>query len=236
MQYIYPPAGTSLAEIPDLAGAYAYPDLGGDAAWVRANMVTSIDGAAQGPNGRSATVSSPPDRTVLSLLRELADVVLVGAGTVRAERYGPAREGTPIAVVSRSLDLDPSRRLFTDAASRTIVLTVEASPPDRRAALAAVADVTVVGDTSIDVHVAIRALVERGLSRVLCEGGPHLLARVIEADRLDELCYTITPKIVGGHSARLVETPLPLASHWALAHVIEDTGTLLTRWVKPPRP
>lgn len=240
-----------LDDVAALAQAYAYPDLDldGGSAWVRANMVSSLDGAAQGPNGRSATLSSPPDRRVLSLLRGLADVVVVGAGTARVERYGPAepraayaelreRHGQPpappIAVVSRRLDLDPQAELFTAARERTIVLTVESSPAERRAALAESADVVVAGGTSIDVDAAIRALAERGLRRVLCEGGPHLLAWIIEAGRLDELCLTVTPKIVGGHADRMIETPRPLSGEWRLAHLIEDGGTLLTRWLAPP--
>ncbi|TDD98272.1 pyrimidine reductase family protein [Jiangella asiatica] len=192
-------------------------------------MVTSLDGATQGPNGRSATVSSPPDRVVLSLLRRLADVVVAGAGTVRAERYGPA--DLPIAVVSGRLELDPDAPLFTQATHRTIVLTVEAAPADRRAALAAVADVVVAGETSLDVHAAVDALAARGLTRILCEGGAHLLGHLVAAGRLDELCYTLTPTMVGGHSARLVESALTLHSTWTLGHLLAADDTLLMRWL-----
>lgn len=247
MQQIFPTPG-ALDDLDSLAAAYAYPPLTGDTAWVRANMVTSLDGAAQGPNGRSATISSPPDRRVLSLLRALADVVLVGATTARVERYGPAephkvlgerrrRQGrpaaAPIAVVSRNLDLDPDAALFSAAPERTIVLTVDAAPADRLAALRRVADVAVVGHTTVDVDAALEALVERGHTRVLCEGGPHLLAHIIEAARLDELCLTLTPKIVGGHATRMIQTPRQLSGDWRLAHLIEEGGTLLTRWLAP---
>lgn len=252
MRLIHPSASrpldlSSSEALDDLAGAYAYPSLGAGEAWLRANMVTSLDGATQGADGRSASVSSPPDRRVLSLLRGLADVVLVGAGTARAEGYGPVeprpeyaaarrRAGQlpapPIAVVSRSLDLDPAARLFAaDGAQRTIVVTVDSSPADRRRALAGLADVVVAGDTSIDVDAAVAALAERGLQRIDCEGGAHLLGHIIAAGRLDELCYTITPAIVGGSSNRLIETALQLTSEWELAHIIEDGGTLLTRWL-----
>ena len=225
MQQLYPPTGTAV----DLDSAYAYPELADGVPWMRANMVTSLDGAAQGPDGRSATVSSPPDRVVLSLLRRLADVIVAGAGTVRAEHYGPADR--PIAVVSRSLALDPSAPLFAAATHRTIVLTCAAAPADRLAALSAVADVVVAGDTELDVPAAVRALAERGLTRILCEGGPQLLAAIVEADALDELCYTMSPAMVGGRSERLLATPSSLRSEWTLGHLIEDGGTLLTRWV-----
>lgn len=224
MQQLYPPGDAT-----GLDAAYAYPPLADGATWLRANMVTSLDGAVQGPDGRSATVSSPPDRVVLALLRRLAEVVLAGAGTVRAEHYGPVDR--PIAVASRSLDLDPSAPLFADAVHRTIVLTCASAPADRLAALREVADVVVAGETSLDVPAAMRALAERGLTRILCEGGPHLLAAIVAAGALDELCYTLTPSMVGGRSHRLLEAPSSLHSDWSLGHVLEDGGTLLMRWV-----
>lgn len=227
MQQLYPPGAAANAV--DLEGAYAYPPLDDGATWLRANMVTSLDGAAQGPDGRSATVSSPPDRVVLSLLRRLADVIVAGAGTVRAEHYGPVDR--PIAVVSRSLALDPADPLFSAATHRTIVLTCAAAPADRLAALGAVADVVVAGETELDVPAAVAALAERGLTRILCEGGPHLLASIVAAGALDELCYTLTPSMVGGRADRLLETPSDLVSGWSLGHLIEDGGTLLMRWV-----
>lgn len=230
MQQLYPPTTAPAdAGAADLEAAYAYPPLDGGATWLRANMVTSLDGAAQGPDGRSATVSSPPDRMVLSLLRRLADVIVAGAGTVRAEQYGPA--GRPIAVVSRSLALDPAAPLFTEAAHRTIVLTCASAPADRLAALRAVADVVVAGEDDLDVPAAVAALGDRGLSRILCEGGPRLLAAIVAADALDELCYTMTPAMVGGSSERLLATASPLVSVWSLGHLIEDGDTLLMRWV-----
>ncbi len=248
MQQIYPlraDTGTDRSGLADLAAAYAYPDLEPGHAWLRANMVSSIDGAAQGPDGVTASISSPADRRVLGLLRALADVVLAGAGTVRAEHYGPAdanddyaglrrRNGQPpappIAVVSRSLRLDPASDLFRTADQRTIVLTVSSAPADRRAALAEVADVEVVGETDADPRRVLAVLAERGLGRVLCEGGPHLLADIVRSGLLDELCYTMTPLVLGGHATRLLDGAAMPPSRWRLAHIIEDDGTLLTRW------
>lgn len=227
VQQLYPPGAAANAV--DLEAAYAYPPLADGATWLRANMVTSLDGAAQGPDGRSATVSSPPDRVVLSLLRRLSDVIVAGAGTVRAENYGPVDR--PIAVVSRSLALDPSAPLFTEATHRTIVLTCAAARADRLAALEEVADVVVAGEIELDVPAAVRALAERGLNRILCEGGPQLLAAIVEADALDELCYTMSPAMVGGRSERLLATPSSVHSEWTLGHILEDGGTLLMRWV-----
>ncbi|WP_207782497.1 pyrimidine reductase family protein [Phytoactinopolyspora limicola] len=258
MRLIYPPRGSAMDPDADLtrpdrlAAAYGYPDVDGRHVWLRANMVSSIDGAAQGHDGRSGTLSSPADQHVLALLRALADVVLVGAGTARAERYGPAepnprfaglRAGRsaspPMAVVSRRLDLHPASPLFTRAEEltgspqRTIVFTVDAAPTDRRSALAEVADVIVAGDTDIDLPAAMAHLAERGLPRVLCEGGPQLLAHVVQAGVLDELCYTMTPMLAGGYATHILDGAPVDGSPWRLAHVIEADGTLLTRWLAP---
>ncbi len=142
------------------------------------------------------------------ILRSQADVVVAGSGTVRDEHYRPAqlsamvpglragRPATPpIAVITGSLNLDLSTSLFTDAPpdARTIVITTESAPLDRRKAAAEVADVIVAGGDHADLGAAIDALADRGLRRVLCEGGPHLLAQFAAAGRLDELCVTISP-------------------------------------------
>ena len=227
-------------------------------------MVASADGAAS-LGGLSAGLSSDADRQVFFLLRALADVILVGAGTVRAEGYGPARRSRlwphlrsgrtatpPIAVFSARLDLDPESRLFTEAAAdaRTIVITCAAAPQDLRAKLARNADVITAGEAAIDLDAAVHSLADRGHRRVLTEGGPHLLARLAAAGLLDELCLTIGPllarpgpradRIVTGHPFPAGPRPL------TLAHVLEDSGFLLCRYtsktplsrtavVSPPR-
>ena len=246
MQRIYPPrtarAGLDADELREL---YAYPDVAASRPWVRANMISSIDGAAQGPDGRSGSLSTPADSAVLGLLRALADVVVAGAGTVRTERYGAIlprpevveqRRGrgqppvAPIAVVTRSLALDPGSSLFSGADQRTIVVTVEAAPADRRAELERVADVVVAGETDVDVRAMVAALAERGLTRILCEGGPGLLAQLVAAEAVDELCYTLSPVIVGGHALRLLDGDPLGPVRWNLGHIVEDDGALMTRW------
>ena len=139
---------------------------------VRLNMIASVDGAVS-VRGRSGALGGPGDRRVFGALRSLADVVLVAAGTVRAERYGPAAPpGPAIAVVSRSLDLDWDSPLFTAAGVRPIVLTVASAPAERRARAAAVADVIVAGEAGVDLGRALAALGGRGARHVLAEGGP----------------------------------------------------------------
>ena len=229
---------------PDLAALYAYPP----GPWLRGNMVASADGAAS-LGGVTASLSSEADRQVFLLLRALADVILVGAGTVRAEGYGPARRSrhwphlradrpaTPrIAVVSARLDLDPESRLFTEAGpdARTIVITSASAPQDLRASLARHADVITVGEAAIDLKAAVRALADHGHHRMLTEGGPHLLGQLAAAGLLDELCLTIGPLLAGPGADRIVTGhpfpagPLP----FTLAHVLEDSGFLLCRYTR----
>jgi riboflavin biosynthesis pyrimidine reductase len=200
--------------------------------WVMANMVASLDGSAA-VDGRSGPLGGPADKAVFHLLRSVADVILVAAGTARAEGYKPARgdDPAPIAVVSRSLELDLASPLFTEAAARTIAITCEAADADRRRATAEVADVVVAGDARVEVGAALTALHERGHRLVLCEGGPSLLAQVAAAGALDELCLTISPILVGGDGPRILDgdigSPLPRR----LATLLEDDGTLFARYL-----
>jgi len=229
-------------EDPDLAQLYQYPP----GRWLRANMVSSADGAAS-HEGATAALSSRGDRHVFALLRTLADVIVAGAATVRAERYAPVRrrelwdhlrEGRPptppIAVVSARLDLDPASRLIASAPphARTIVITTATAPPGRRAELAERADVIVAGRETVDLNTAVDALADRGYRRLLAEGGPQLLGQLVAAGLLDELCLTIGPLLAGPGASRIVAgavspRPLPLR----LAHVLEDNGFLLCRYV-----
>jgi len=240
-----------------LPGLYAYPDepARGGRPWVRANMVASADGAATA-NGRSEGLSGEADRAVFGVLRALADVVLVGAGTVRAESYRPARvaerwawlrEGRPaappIAVLSRSLDLGQGRALVTGATgrARTIVITVQAAPADRKAAVAKDAELIIAGEDRVDLHSAISALAAMGHRRILTEGGPHLLEEIIEAGLLDELCLTISPLLAGSGAGRIVQgmaadAERPGLGPLFLAHVLENQGYLLCRYVRSAGP
>lgn len=240
---------------PDVGALYAYPDAGpgssGSAGrpWVRGNMVESVDGAAA-LDGRSGGLSGDADRRVFRVLRSQADVVLAGSGTVRDEQYRPAQTSAmvpglragrpatpPIAVITGSLDLDLSASLFTKAPpdARTIVITSEKAPPGRRAATAKVADVIVAGTDRVDLAAAVDALAERGLRRILCEGGPHLLAQFATAGLLDELCVTISPLLAAGDSGRILTGPgLPDGLMLSLGHVLEDQGFLLCRYQTRP--
>ncbi len=204
--------------------------------WVMANMVTTVDGATA-VDGRSAGVSNDADRALFHHLRTLADVVLVGAGTARTERYRPivGADPRPLAVVSRSLALDWGSPLFVAAAARTLVLTSRRADPAALAQARAVADVCIRGDDQVDLEEALRWLGQRGHQVVLTEGGPSLLGDLRALGLLDELFLTLTPQLVGatdsapltGHGIGRVETPVGLT----LVTVLEDHGTLFLRYL-----
>ena len=233
--------------IADLAAHYAYPD--GDGMWVRANMVCSLDGAIA-VDGRSGELSGAADRLVFTVLRSLADVVVVGAGTARAERYGLAKPGSlwpqlrqgrpatpPIAVLTRRLSLDLSSQLVRGEESlpRTILLTTSQAPADRIAAAAKTADVIIAGDDEVSAKAAVDKLAELGYRRILVEGGPMLLGELVAAGLLDELCVTVSPLIVAGNSPRMVTGSGSTApASLRLAMLIEADGFLLSRYRVSP--
>ncbi|MDL4774778.1 MULTISPECIES: pyrimidine reductase family protein [Thermomonosporaceae] len=229
----------------DLAEDYAYPEQG---RWLRANMVSSLDGAAT-RDDRSGGLGGAADRLVFSTLRGLADAIVVGAGTVRAEEYGPVRPGEgwdrlragrpavpPLAIVSRGLALDFDAPVFTETGARTIVLTTESAAPARLRAARERADVIVAGRDRLDFGAAADALAERGHTRLLCEGGPGVLAQVAAAGLLDELCLTLSPLLVAGAGPRVLHGPaMAVAAELRLAHVLESESFLLLRYARGSR-
>ncbi|GAA3826705.1 pyrimidine reductase family protein [Streptomyces chiangmaiensis] len=233
----------------ELAAAYAYPETGpgGREPWLRANMISTLDGAAQ-HDGRSQPISCPADMRIFGVLRGLADVVIVGAQTVRQEGYRPAREpeafaalrkeagqgpAPAIAVVSASLELDFSAPLFTSPLVPTLVLTGTAAPPDRvTAAEKAGAQVVIAGDgVGVDPVRAVRALADRGMTRLLAEGGPRLLGQLIASGALDELCLTVSPMLTAGDAQRIAGGPsVTVPRRFALVSLLEEDGFLFGRY------
>jgi 5-amino-6-(5-phosphoribosylamino)uracil reductase len=236
----------SLAE---LAAAYAYPEHGpgGREPWLRANMVSTLDGAAQ-HDGRSQPISSAADMRIFGTLRGLADVVVVGAETVRQEGYRPARAreafaalreaagqgpAPAIAVVSASLELDFTLPLFTSPLVPTLLLTGAAAAPDRVAtAEKAGVRVVIAGDgMGVDPVRAVRALGERGLHRLLTEGGPRLLGQLVSAGVLDELCLTVSPMLTAGDAQRIAGGPrVAVPKRFELTSLLEEAGFLFSRY------
>ncbi|WP_329378040.1 pyrimidine reductase family protein [Streptomyces sp. NBC_01351] len=231
----------------ELAEAYAYPALGPGDHWLRANMVSTLDGAAQ-HEGRSQPISDETDMRIFGTLRALADVVVVGAETVRQEGYRPARAreafaarraaagqgpAPAIAVVTASMDLDFTLPLFTSPLVPTLVVTGAAAPAGRVAqALKAGAEVVVAGEgEGVDAARVVRELAARGLRRQLTEGGPRLLGQFVAADALDELCLTISPMLTAGGAQRIAGGPSVTVPHrLAPACLLEEAGFLFTRY------
>jgi riboflavin biosynthesis pyrimidine reductase len=227
-----------------LAGCYAINDRSSQS--VRVNFVASIDGAAT-DHGLSGGLSGKADKRVFDILRRLCDVVLVGAGTVRAEGYGAMRldrasvqlrrenglaDHPVFAIVSGTLGLDPESPVFTKAPVRALVVTVGASSHVKREALSRVTDVLVCGEERLDVGVMLDAFAKRGLRQVLCEGGPTLFGTLLDADRVDELCLTISPLIEAGDAHRIVVGTLEKARRMTLHHVLVSDGTLMLRYLR----
>jgi riboflavin biosynthesis pyrimidine reductase len=195
---------------------------------VRLNMIASVDGATT-LAGVSGGLGGPADHTLFAVLRSLADVVLVAAGTVRAERYGPS--STPVAVVSRSLRLDWDAPFFTAPLARPIVVTVAQAPADRLAQAAALADVVVAGDRDVDLAAALAAFADRGWRAVLAEGGPTLNGQLARAGLLDELCLTLSPRLAGGDAKRILDGPsVRAAAGLRLCSVCEQDEFLFLRY------
>ncbi|WP_017793830.1 pyrimidine reductase family protein [Leucobacter salsicius] len=216
-----------------------------DAPGLRMNFVSSIDGAVT-REGLSGGLSSDADKRLFGLLRRVADVVLVAAGTVRTEGYTAMRvdpesaawreaHGKPahpvFAIASGRLDLDPESPIFTDAPTPPILLTTPAGAA--RAPLFAgraevVVAATAAGDR-VDGAAAVEALRARGLTRILCEGGPTFFGALIAADAVDELCLTIEPTLEAGE-ARRIATGRATPRNMRLARVLASGDTLLLRY------
>ena len=224
-----------------LAAHYAWPEARA-VPYVRVNFVASLDGAVS-VDGRSGGLGNAADKTVFHLLRELAEVVLVGAGTVRTEKYNGVQRNTrgrdtppPVAVVTGTADLDPASRLFTDTVVPPLILTLESAPAGRRAALAdAGGEVVVLPRLTPDLLLA--ELGRRGLDRVLCEGGPSLLGALQAADAVDELCVTVAPLLVGGESGRIAHGPAGVPPRrMALVGALHADDALLLHYRRSPDP
>jgi len=212
--------------------------------WVTGHMVAGLDGTAA-VGGRVGSLSTAPDQALFRRMRQIADVVLVGAETVRREGYGPVRldeqaqeqrrrdgrsSTPPLAVVSRSLDLDWTAKVFADAPAdaRTHVITCASADPVRRAEAEKVAVVLVAGEDRVTPAAAMQALAQLGHRVVLCEGGPTWLGELVAADRLDELCLSISP-VMGGDPLPVAVTPPGggLAAFELKGALVEDSTIFL---------
>lgn len=223
----------------DLGELYAFP---AGRPWVRSNFVSTMDGSAQGADGRSGTVNTPADNRVFALQRDLCDAVLVGSGTVRAEGYERLtptrrrRRPPALVVVSGSGRVPPGLRAPTQGRGAGLLLTCAAAGAVALEAARAMLGpdaVIVAGDDHVDLAAGLDTLTTRGLRHLLCEGGPTLFTAALSAAVVDEMALSLVPTVVGGEGSRVTKgAPLgaPEGIHVAPRLLVEEAGTLLGLW------
>lgn len=208
----------------DLAALYPWP-VG---SWVRAMMLQTLDGSPIGPDGRSRSISSPADMQVFRQTRRGAEAVLIGAQTMRIERYKPFTADARLCVVSASLDLPWDEPVWSTSTQRPIVLTGVQADAAALAGAREHAELVVLPTTSGSA--IIDALTSRGLRRITCEGGPQLLADLVRGGLVDELDLAIAPLMTGGGQIGTGAAAAPAS--FRLAHLLEQDGYLFTRYVR----
>ena len=230
---------TTVAE--QLAGLDLKPLALPDRPYLLLNFVTTLDGRAA-IGGRSGPIGSATDSEMLQRLRTRVDAVMIGAGTMRAERYGRMvsdpqlrayRERTllthdPLAVIiSNRLELPWDAGLFTDGGGRVVIFTAS----DQEAPETATRVKVIRHPDGVDLSAALEWLRnERGIRSMLCEGGPTLHGRLREAGLADELFLTIAPKIAGGEGPRVLEGALADVDNVELAWLLESESELFARY------
>jgi riboflavin biosynthesis pyrimidine reductase len=196
--------------------------------WVGLCMVTSLDGTVA-VDGTSGRLGNPNDLQVLLTLRSITDVIIVGAGTVRGEGYGPPKKsGQRIGVVTNRGSVDLDDELFTSGAGFVIAPESADIDEDRVEVLRA-------GRVIVDLAAAIGRLSEivPEVSYVQAEGGPTLNAALLEADLIDELDLTIASRLSGGEGPRLTSGAETLDRRFDVAHLlVDDDGFVFGRWTR----
>lgn len=216
--------------------------------WVTVGMISTIDGASH-TDGRSGGLGGPADAELLRAVRGVADAVIVGAGTVVAEDYGPLRHSEEVrqarlaagrstdpprlVIISGSLSIGPESRVFADPPVPPLVCTSARATPTSIAALDGVAEVLVMGEASVDLAAALAHLRHDGAAVVVSEGGPTLNGALVDAGVVDEWCVTLAPAVVGGDSSRIVRGAAPDPTEYDLTSLLTADGLLFGRWTRP---
>ena len=206
----------------DLAELYAAPRT----PWFRVNMVHTVDGAATGDSGKSGSINNAVDKRVFFQLRDLADAIVVGAGTARIEGYRPADK--PIVLLSRRGEV-PERLRDAPPGSVLMATLSHAERIDDARDVLGRENVLEFGSYAVDLPLLKQVLADRGWVDILSEGGPHLLRDLVASGTADELCATIVPQLVGGEHPRILQGP-PVDVSLRLHTLLEEDGTLLGRW------
>jgi riboflavin biosynthesis pyrimidine reductase len=236
---VFPVAG----EMPDITSVYAWPDHG---TWVRAMMVMSLDGAISGSDGRSGSISSATDRLIMKQVRSFSDVVLIGASTMRAEKYTPMKvipeilderrsqgldDASVTAIVSASLDLPWELPAFSESYRQPIVITSTDCDEAKAAEARNHCELIQIADINTNPGAIIDSLSDMGLNRIICEGGARLLGDLTKAGRIDEFDVAISPTLANNGQA-LLHANFDSPQKLTLAHVLQDEGFLFTRYLR----
>lgn len=216
---------------------FAFPH---DVTWVRAQMISSIDGACTGADGRSGSLGTPADLEFFIHSRAAADIIIVGAGTARTEGYGPVElnkhtqqqrtnaglQALPhLAIITTTGNVPPAIR----QCPRSLFICPDTAVPQLH-------DHNITPEKIISLPgnvtpLAVRsALAQQGFRRQLCEGGPHILQEWLSAQAIDDLFLTTSPKLTGGTGLRIAQGP-DTEHHARVGHIIISNDTVHTRWV-----
>jgi riboflavin-specific deaminase-like protein len=247
LRRLFPPAAVAETDPQSAYGDLGLPDPDADRPYVIVNMVSTVDGKAA--LGRSATgIGSKTDWAMMRQIRAGVDAIMFGAGTLRAELVDPrvdvpgvrarlarGQAAQPVAVaVSGSLNLEPTHRFLVNGRAGTVVLTTRAAPAERRDRLARYATLLPCGDDVVDLLAGLRQLRrDFGVRWLLSEGGPTLNQALLDAGLIDELFWTIAPKLAGGHGRNLIDGALPttqIRARLELRSLLEQDGELFARY------
>jgi len=203
--------------------------------WLRLNLITTISGSAAGVDGTSETLTNPADRKLLGVIRELADVVLIGAQSVRAEGFLLPRRAR-LAVVTSSGDLAGHRISAPVEPGRLLVLCPASALDRARETLGVDADFVAVpdADARLAPAVIIAALHSRGLLSIVCEGGPSLAAQLLAGGLLDEVCLSTSPRLGGPVLSPFGDAGLEPVDAELSRLLVDDASGLYARWLLPP--
>lgn len=222
MRILIDEAGAT-GEATDLKELYRPPSL----PWLRVNMVSTLDGAANGESGKSDSINNEADKRVFHALRDGADAIIVGAGTARTERYRVS--SVPLVIVSHR-GLVPEQLKDAPVGDVLLVTSADSLGLDACRSVLGPDQVIVAGESRVDLAAMKAALVERGLRNLLCEGGPHLFRDLLDAGAVDELCLTWVPRVIGGVHPRIL-AGAAVDCDFHLAVLLEEQGTLIGRWL-----
>lgn len=247
MRQLFPTATADSINVDAVYRDLALPDGVAGRPYVVMNMVSTVDGKAA-LGGTAAGIGSRTDARLMRQVRAAVDAVMHGAGTLRAEivdpRIDPVRSRErvarglsqqPLAVaVSGTLDLDPASRFLVNGSSGTVILTTSRAPVERQRGLAPYATLLIHDAPTIDLAAALRRLHDQfGVRRLLSEGGPTLNQRLLDAGLVDEVFWTVAPKLAGGRGRAIVDSDAPtvrITARLDLVSLHEHDGELYARY------